>query len=87
MVGGRKEQGSVYWVSAPGSSVPDSPISGSPGAEPNKEKVLKENDKKVGASHQKKNFSDCPDCLGAGMWYPGGFEKGVAKCLHPKLRK
>jgi len=86
-VGGRKEQGSVYWVSAPGSSVPDSPVSGSPAAEPNKIKALKENDKKGGASHQKRDFSDCPDCLGVGMWYPGGFEKGVAKCLHPKLRK
>lgn len=86
-LGGRKEQGSVYWVSAPGSSVPNSPASGSPGAEPNKIKALKENDKKGGASHQKRDFSDCPDCLGVGMWYPGGFEKGVAKCLHPKLRK
>ena len=86
-VGGRKEQGSVYWVSAPGSSAPDSPTSGSSGAEPNKIKALKETDKKGGASHQKRDFSDCPDCLGVGMWYPEGFEKGVAKCLHPKLRK
>jgi hypothetical protein len=86
-LGGRKEQGSVYWVSAPGSSAPDSPVSGSPGAEPNKIKALKETDKKGGASHQKRDFSDCPDCQGVGMWYPGGFEKGVAKCLHPKLRK
>lgn len=86
-VGGRKEQGSVYWVSAPGSSAPDSSASGSPGTEPNKIKALKENDKKGGASHQRRDFSDCPDCLGVGMWYPGGFEKGVAKCLHPKLRK
>jgi hypothetical protein len=27
----------------------------------------------------------CPDCFGAGMWYPEGFEKGVARCHHQKL--
>jgi hypothetical protein len=86
-IGGRKEQGSEYWVSAPGSSVPDSPPAGSPGAEPNKVKALKENSKKGGASHQKRDYSDCPDCRGMGMWYPEGFEKGVAKCLHVKLGK
>jgi hypothetical protein len=31
--------------------------------------------------------SKCPDCFGTGMWYPEGFEKGVAKCRHDKLRK
>jgi len=29
--------------------------------------------------------SKCPDCFGAGMWYPEGFDKGVAKCRHEKL--
>jgi hypothetical protein len=29
--------------------------------------------------------SKCPDCFGAGMYYPEGFEKGVARCLHSKL--
>jgi hypothetical protein len=29
--------------------------------------------------------SKCPDCKGAGYWYPGGYEKGVAKCKHSKL--
>ena len=29
--------------------------------------------------------SDCPDCYGTGMYYPEGFDKGVAKCSHPKL--
>jgi hypothetical protein len=29
--------------------------------------------------------SQCPDCFGTGMWYPEGFEKGVAKCRHEKL--
>ncbi|HYO62528.1 MAG TPA: hypothetical protein VER08_02615 [Pyrinomonadaceae bacterium] len=27
----------------------------------------------------------CPDCFGTGMWYPEGYEKGVAKCRHEKL--
>jgi hypothetical protein len=31
--------------------------------------------------------SKCPDCFGAGMWYPEGYEKGVAKCGHEKLSK
>ncbi|MET0648215.1 MAG: hypothetical protein ABW208_16505 [Pyrinomonadaceae bacterium] len=30
--------------------------------------------------------SKCPDCFGTGMWYPGGFEKGVARCGHEKLK-
>jgi hypothetical protein len=29
--------------------------------------------------------SKCPDCKGAGYWYPGGYDKGVAKCKHLKL--
>jgi hypothetical protein len=29
--------------------------------------------------------SKCPDCYGTGMWYPEGFEKGVARCRHEKL--
>jgi hypothetical protein len=35
----------------------------------------------------KVDASQCPDCFGTGMWYPEGFEKGVAKCLHLKLRE
>jgi hypothetical protein len=31
------------------------------------------------------NASQCPDCFGTGMWYPEGYEKGVAKCKHEKL--
>jgi hypothetical protein len=31
------------------------------------------------------NFKDCPDCFGTGMWYPEGYEKGVARCCHEKL--
>lgn len=29
--------------------------------------------------------SRCPDCFGTGMWYPEGFDRGVAKCRHEKL--
>jgi hypothetical protein len=86
-IGGRKEQGSEYWVSAPGSPVPDRPSADSPVPEPNKIKALKENSKKGVASHQKRDYSDCPDCRGVGMWYPEGFDKGVAKCHHKKLGK
>lgn len=31
--------------------------------------------------------SGCPDCYGTGMFYPEGFDKGVAKCAHSKLRR
>ncbi|MDT7540852.1 MAG: hypothetical protein QOE33_756 [Acidobacteriota bacterium] len=29
--------------------------------------------------------SKCPDCFGTGMYYPNGFEKGVARCPHKSL--
>jgi hypothetical protein len=29
--------------------------------------------------------SKCPDCFGTGMYYPEGFDKGVARCPHAKL--
>ena len=33
----------------------------------------------------KMDVSKCPDCLGTGMYYPDGFDKGVARCPHSKL--
>ena len=33
----------------------------------------------------KVDASNCPDCFGTGMWYPEGFDKGVARCGHGKL--
>jgi hypothetical protein len=33
----------------------------------------------------KVDASQCPDCFGTGMYYPEGFDKGVARCLHVKL--
>jgi hypothetical protein len=35
----------------------------------------------------KTDASQCPDCFGTGMWYPEGFDKGVARCEHKSLRK
>jgi hypothetical protein len=37
------------------------------------------------SSAAKADASKCPDCFGTGMWYPEGFDKGVAKCGHEKL--
>lgn len=34
---------------------------------------------------QKVDAAECPDCFGTGMWYPEGFDKGVARCHHEKL--
>ena len=31
------------------------------------------------------DISRCPDCFGTGMWYPEGFDKGVARCEHKSL--
>jgi hypothetical protein len=36
-------------------------------------------------SAQKVDAAKCPDCFGANMWYPEGYEKGVARCRHEKL--
>jgi hypothetical protein len=36
---------------------------------------------------QKIATSQCPDCFGTGMYYPEGFDKGVARCSHSKLTK
>jgi len=30
---------------------------------------------------------NCPDCGGTGMYYPEGYEKGVAKCKHERLER
>jgi hypothetical protein len=38
--------------------------------------------KPVVSSEQARN---CPDCGGSGMYYPEGYEKGVAKCRHERL--
>ena len=42
-------------------------------------------EQKASAPAAKVDPSKCPDCFGTGMYYPEGFEKGVARCLHSKL--
>jgi hypothetical protein len=39
------------------------------------------------ADAPKVDASQCPDCFGTGMWYPEGFEKGVARCEHKAIGK
>jgi hypothetical protein len=36
---------------------------------------------------QPANAKDCPDCGGSGLYYPDGYDKGVAKCKHDKISK
>lgn len=42
-------------------------------------------EQKTSAPARKKDASKCPDCFGTGMYYPEGYEKGVAKCPHSRL--
>jgi hypothetical protein len=42
-------------------------------------------EQKGSAPVPKVDASKCPDCFGTGMYYPEGYEKGVAKCFHTKL--
>src|SRR5215204_1897271 len=42
-------------------------------------------EEKASAPAKKVDASKCPDCFGTGMWYPEGFEKGVARCQHSRL--
>ncbi|HVG38760.1 MAG TPA: hypothetical protein VM870_05710, partial [Pyrinomonadaceae bacterium] len=39
----------------------------------------------ISAPTPKIDASRCPDCFGTGMYYPEGFDKGVARCPHSKL--
>jgi hypothetical protein len=45
----------------------------------------KEEAEAIGPSVTPEEARACPDCFGTGMYYPGGFEKGVARCKHEKL--
>jgi hypothetical protein len=42
-------------------------------------------EQKASTPTQKIDASKCPDCFGTGMYYPEGFDKGVARCSHSKL--
>lgn len=46
-----------------------------------------ERSKDESAAVLKVDASKCPDCFGTGMWYPEGFDKGVARCEHKGLEK
>lgn len=35
----------------------------------------------------KKVLSECPDCKGSGWYYPNGYEKGVERCTHKRLKE
>jgi len=37
------------------------------------------------SASSKVDAAQCPDCFGTGMWYPEGFDKGVARCEHKSL--
>jgi len=32
------------------------------------------------------DIAQCPDCFGTGMFYPEGYDRGVAKCAHERLQ-
>lgn len=81
-----KNQGVEYIVHAPSwqlarssqprrSSQPGE--SSQPGNGPNKDLDQKEIEKGEALA--------CPDCQGTGFWYPGGTDKGVARCAHKRL--
>ena len=42
-------------------------------------------EQKAPAPAQNVDASQCSDCFGTGMYYPEGFDKGVARCPHLKL--
>ncbi|HEV2708524.1 MAG TPA: hypothetical protein VGV59_21600, partial [Pyrinomonadaceae bacterium] len=42
-------------------------------------------DSSAGKLPQNVDTAQCLDCYGTGMWYPEGYEKGVARCRHEKL--
>lgn len=42
-------------------------------------------EQKASTPTRKLDASQCPDCFGTGMYYPNGFDKGVARCPHAKL--
>ena len=42
-------------------------------------------EQKASAPTRKVDASKCPDCFGTGMYYPNGFDKGVARCPHTRI--
>jgi hypothetical protein len=52
-----------------------------------KRQIDDERRKEQSTNALKGDASKCPDCFGTGMWYPEGFDKGVARCEHKALEK
>jgi hypothetical protein len=52
-----------------------------------KRQIDDERSKEQSAAAPKVDASKCPDCFGTGMWYPEGFDKGVARCEHKGLER
>jgi hypothetical protein len=52
-----------------------------------KRQIDDEKSKEQSSTAPKVDSSKCPDCFGTGMWYPEGFDKGVARCEHRALGK
>ncbi len=52
-----------------------------------KRQIDDERSKEQSVTAQQVDASKCADCFGTGMWYPEGFDKGVARCEHKSLRK
>jgi hypothetical protein len=52
-----------------------------------KRQIDDERSKEQATAATKVDASKCPDCFGTGMWYPDGFEKGVARCEHKALAR
>jgi hypothetical protein len=52
-----------------------------------KRQIDDERSKEQSSTAPKVDASKCPDCFGTGMWYPEGFDKGVARCEHKTLGK
>lgn len=52
-----------------------------------KRQIEDESAKGQSPADTKVDASKCSDCFGTGMWYPEGFEKGVARCEHRALAK
>jgi hypothetical protein len=50
-----------------------------------KRQIDDERSKEQSATAPKVDASKCPNCFGTGMWYPEGFDKGVARCEHKTL--
>jgi len=55
-----------------------------------KKQVSEEGKSEAGSAKpaiSKEQARSCPDCGGSGMYYPEGYEKGVARCRHERLNQ